>query len=141
MILWKGKSNGLRMALKQQRMAAWWNGRHKGLKIPWGVSPVRVRVPPRLMQKERPQADWRRPTQLGPLVFLTSEPAGYFTPAVVAFSSQHFAFGAAQQSGAAVDGDVSSSWQHAAAASEQQAGMDAEPGQHEPSLQRSPFDQ
>src|SRR5256885_15769753 len=77
----------------------------------------------------------------GALVFSTSEHAGYFTSAVVAFSSQHFAFGTAQQSGAAVDGDVSSSWQHAAAASEQQAGVDAEPGQHEPSLQRSPFDQ
>jgi hypothetical protein len=24
----------------------WWNGRHRGLKILWGASPVRVRVPP-----------------------------------------------------------------------------------------------
>jgi hypothetical protein len=29
--------------------AAWWNGRHWGLKIPWGVNPVWVRIPPRPM--------------------------------------------------------------------------------------------
>lgn len=29
--------------------AAWWNGRHWGLKIPWGVIPVWVRIPPRPM--------------------------------------------------------------------------------------------
>ena len=27
--------------------AAWWNGRHRGLKIPWGATPVWVRVPSR----------------------------------------------------------------------------------------------
>jgi hypothetical protein len=30
-------------------LAEWRNGRRWGLKIPWGVTPVRVRVPPRLL--------------------------------------------------------------------------------------------
>ena len=29
----------------------WWNGRHKGLKIPWGEIPVRVRPPPRALRQ------------------------------------------------------------------------------------------
>lgn len=31
-------------------LAEWWNGRHKGFKIPRGVIPVRVRVPPRPLE-------------------------------------------------------------------------------------------
>jgi hypothetical protein len=38
----------MRTSCKRPR-AAWWNGRHWGLKIPWGATPVWVRIPPRPM--------------------------------------------------------------------------------------------
>ena len=42
---------GVKKCRKNQGLAAWWNGRHWGLKIPWGVTPVPVRVRPRPLGK------------------------------------------------------------------------------------------
>ena len=37
--------------LLQKRMPGWWNGRHEGLKIPWPLPAVRVRVPLRALPR------------------------------------------------------------------------------------------
>src|SRR5262245_29405405 len=37
-------------ALDFPSLPGWWNGRHKGLKIPWAVTPVPVRVRPSALE-------------------------------------------------------------------------------------------
>ena len=42
-------------------MLEWWNGRHEGLKIPWPLSAVRVRVPLRALahkDSQKPSLKW-----------------------------------------------------------------------------------